>query len=266
MRIIQSPTDGVCVQGLTKWCVTSPQEFISKLLLADAQRRVASTHANDRSSRSHTLFQLFIESKCRTRTPSPHKRMHIINTHTHTHTHTHIQSSSQKHTPRTSNTHTHTHTHTHTQTHTHTRKRSDVDDGVVRSSCFTLVDLAGSECVSQLRGNIALTRECKHINKSLLCLSRVILTLAKRSNNTHIHTHTHTHIPYRDSKLTRILKPSLGGNSHTVFVCTVTPTERCRDESLNTIRFGLFARQVINRAKLNEHLNDKVCVCVCVCV
>ena len=64
------------------------------------------------------------------------------------------------------------------------------------------------------------------------------------------------HIPYRDSKLTRILQPSLGGNAKTAIICNVTPAAMHSDESINTLRFACRAKRVVNNATVNEVLSD----------
>ena len=64
------------------------------------------------------------------------------------------------------------------------------------------------------------------------------------------------HIPYRDSKLTRILQPSLGGNAKTAIICSITPAVIHADESHSTLRFACRAKRVVNNAVVNEVLSD----------
>ena len=64
------------------------------------------------------------------------------------------------------------------------------------------------------------------------------------------------HIPYRDSKLTRILQPSLGGNAKTAIICNITPAFVHADESHSTLRFACRAKRVVNNAMVNEVLSD----------
>ena len=64
------------------------------------------------------------------------------------------------------------------------------------------------------------------------------------------------HIPYRDSKLTRILQPSLGGNAKTAIICAITPAAVHADESHSTLRFACRAKRVVNNATVNEVLSD----------
>ena len=91
-----------------------------------------------------------------------------------------------------------------------------------------LVDLAGSEKVGKTNASGQTLDEAKNINKSLTMLGRVI----------HCLTEGATHIPYRDSKLTRILQDSLGGNSKTCLVITASPSPYNAEETLSTCRFG----------------------------
>ncbi|XP_076619691.1 protein claret segregational-like [Colletes latitarsis] len=91
---------------------------------------------------------------------------------------------------------------------------------------LNLVDLAGSE---RLKSEESVrTAETKNINKSLANLSNVILALLKKQE----------HIPYRNSKLTHLLMPSLGGNSKTLMLLNISPLDECYNETLNSLRFG----------------------------
>lgn len=91
---------------------------------------------------------------------------------------------------------------------------------------LNLVDLAGSE---RLKSEEAVrTTETKNINKSLANLGNVILALLKKQE----------HIPYRNSKLTHLLMPSLGGNSKTLMLLNISPLDECYNETLNSLRFA----------------------------
>ncbi|EHA8588473.1 kinesin-like protein KIN-7A [Cocos nucifera] len=123
--------------------------------------------------------------------------------------------------------------------------------GCVKSFVATLnlVDLAGSERVSQTNANGVRLIEGSHINRSLLTLTTVIrkLSVGKRSG----------HIPYRDSKLTRILQLSLGGNARTAIICTMSPAQSHVDQSRNTLHFATCAKEVTNTARVNMVVSDK---------
>ncbi|KAL5726532.1 Kinesin-like protein nack1 [Ranunculus cassubicifolius] len=123
--------------------------------------------------------------------------------------------------------------------------------GCVRSFVATLnfVDLAGSERASQTQTDGARLREGCHINLSLMTLTTVIrkLSVGKRSG----------HIPYRDSKLTRILQHSLGGNARTAIICTLSPAMTHVEQSRNTLSFATRAKEVTNNAQVNMVVSDK---------
>jgi centromeric protein E len=108
--------------------------------------------------------------------------------------------------------------------------------------------------------------ETCHINKSLLTLGNVVEKLVERSKKPHAcvrlcflffiflcrAVHSSVHIPYRDSKLTRILQPALGGNARTLVVCTVSPAAMHLAETHNTLLFASRAKQIHNHIKINE--------------
>ncbi|KAF5188239.1 Kinesin-like protein nack2 [Thalictrum thalictroides] len=125
--------------------------------------------------------------------------------------------------------------------------------GAVKSyiASLNLVDLAGSEKASQTNVDGMRLKEGSHINRSLLTLMTVIrkLSVGKRSG--------HIHIPYRDSKLTRILQPSLGGNSRTAIICTMSPALSHIEQSRNTLSFATSAKEVTNSAKVNMVVAEK---------
>eukprot|EP00656_Telonema_subtile_P031745 TRINITY_DN3473_c0_g1_i1.p1 TRINITY_DN3473_c0_g1~~TRINITY_DN3473_c0_g1_i1.p1 ORF type:complete len:416 (+),score=112.36 TRINITY_DN3473_c0_g1_i1:115-1362(+) len=105
-----------------------------------------------------------------------------------------------------------------------------------------LVDLAGSEKVSKTHAEGVAMEEAKQINKSLSCLGQVI---------NHLTDGKSTHIPYRDSKLTRLLQESLGGNSKTCLMLNCSVSSYNEDETLSTLRFGQRAKKIKNAAKVN---------------
>ena len=106
-----------------------------------------------------------------------------------------------------------------------------------------MVDLAGSEKISKTGATGTTLDEAKMINKSLTTLGMVINALTDKKSN---------HIPYRDSKLTRILSESLGGNSKTCLVVTCSPSPFNDQETLSTLRFGSRARSIKNKPKVNR--------------
>ncbi|MPC26965.1 Kinesin heavy chain [Portunus trituberculatus] len=108
-----------------------------------------------------------------------------------------------------------------------------------------LVDLAGSEKVSKTGAEGSVLDEAKNINKSLSALGNVISALADA---------TKTHVPYRDSKLTRILQESLGGNARTTIVICCSPASFNEPETKSTLDFGKRAKTVKNVVTVNEEL------------
>ncbi|CAO1637354.1 unnamed protein product [Sympodiomycopsis kandeliae] len=117
----------------------------------------------------------------------------------------------------------------------------------VRVSELALVDLAGSEKYVT-KGGKERRAEGANINKSLLTLGKVIFALSEKNTS----TTTSTHIPYRDSKLTRILQNSLSGNSRIAVVATLNQTASAVEESLSTINFAKRIKKVQLSAKMNE--------------
>jgi len=108
-----------------------------------------------------------------------------------------------------------------------------------------LVDLAGSEKISKTGATGHTLEEAKIINKSLTTLGRVINNLTDGKS---------THVPYRESKLTRVLQESLGGNSKTCLIITCSPSIYNETESLSTLRFGERAKKIKNKPKINKEI------------
>eukprot|EP01012_Entosiphon_sulcatum_P052856 TRINITY_DN7266_c0_g1_i1.p1 TRINITY_DN7266_c0_g1~~TRINITY_DN7266_c0_g1_i1.p1 ORF type:complete len:794 (-),score=173.54 TRINITY_DN7266_c0_g1_i1:11-2392(-) len=118
-------------------------------------------------------------------------------------------------------------------------------DCVIKSE-FALVDLAGSEKLALLAKNPSqkLLQESIDINTSLLALGKVIQALASDSKT--------THVPYRDSKLTKLLKHSLGGNSMTMMIACINPSDSYVEETLCTLFYAGRARNIRNDPRVNE--------------
>ncbi|KAG5723997.1 Kinesin-like protein KIF27 [Termitomyces sp. T112] len=116
-------------------------------------------------------------------------------------------------------------------------------------SKFHFVDLAGSERLKRTAAAGERIKEGISINSGLLALGNVISALGDPSRSK---SHTASHIPYRDSKLTRLLQDSLGGNAHTLMIACVSPAEWNANETLNTLKYANRARNIKNRAVLNE--------------
>ena len=115
-------------------------------------------------------------------------------------------------------------------------------DGLVRKSHLSLVDLAGSERIAKTGAEGQRLKEAQKINQSLTTLGMVIMSLT---------TPGCKHIPFRNSKLTLILKDSLGGSSKTTLLCTASRLKRHSEESIQTLYFASRAKTIKNNAKKN---------------
>ena len=124
--------------------------------------------------------------------------------------------------------------------------QKDTITGTEKTGMLYLVDLAGSEKVGKTGATGQTLEEAKKINTSLSSLGNVINALTDGKS---------THVPYRDSKLTRILQESLGGNSRTTLVINCSPSSYNEQESISTLRFGMRAKSIKNKAKINAELS-----------
>lgn len=115
----------------------------------------------------------------------------------------------------------------------------------IRVGKLNLVDLAGSERVAITGAKGQRLEESKRINSSLSALGNVIAALTDAKG-------LRTHVPYRDSKLTRILEDSLGGNCRTTFLACISPAAEAFSETLSTLKFAKRAKRVRNAPKINE--------------
>ena len=125
-------------------------------------------------------------------------------------------------------------------------------DRLLTCSYLHLVDLAGSERVRKTGATNMRLEEAKKINLSLLCLGNVISSLTNPNTS---------HISYRDSKLTRLLKESLGGNAKTSLIVTVSPSTYNQDETMSSLLFALRAMKVQNRPVINKTI-DYQALCI----
>lgn len=174
-------------------------ETVLKILkMGEKQRHVGCTEMNSRSSRSHTIFRLVVESQ----------QMYNEKVHA---------------------------------------SQEEVDPSTLVAT-LNLVDLAGSESVRHTGATGTRQKEGGMINQSLLTLSRVIQTLTQPGNS---------HVNYRDSKLTRILQPSLSGNARMAIICCATAAEGFLEETRSTFQFASRAKEIKTRAVVNEVVDDK---------
>ncbi|XP_069595870.1 kinesin-like protein KIF18A [Ranitomeya imitator] len=129
----------------------------------------------------------------------------------------------------------------------------------VRIAKMSLIDLAGSERASATNAKGERLREGTNINRSLLALGNVINALADPKTKKQ-------HIPYRNSKLTRLLKDSLGGNCHTIMIAAVSPSSLSYDDTYNTLKYANRAKDIKSAVKrnvvsLDSHISQYVKIC-----
>ncbi|PRW51062.1 125 kDa kinesin-related -like [Chlorella sorokiniana] len=118
-------------------------------------------------------------------------------------------------------------------------------DEVIRVGKLYLVDLAGSENITRSGAVEQRAKEAGNINKSLLTLGRVITALVEGQG----------HVPYRDSKLTRLLRDSLGGKTKTCIIATIAPTVLCQEETLSTLDYAHRAKNIKNKPEVNAKIS-----------
>lgn len=207
IKLREDPRRGVYATPLKEEIVQSPNQLLRVIARGDQQRRVAGTQFNARSSRSHAVVQIVVESRERTAGPTDDPR------------------------------------------------RDKLLPGSVLVSTLSLIDLAGSERAAESKER---RTEGGHINKSLLTLGTVI---ARLSGDNEIADKDQKHLPYRDSKLTRLLQPALSGNSLVSILCTVQLSAAASSaaatshtsETLNTLKFASRAKNnLVSHAKRNE--------------
>mmetsp|Transcript_30689 Transcript_30689/g.60242 ORF Transcript_30689/g.60242 Transcript_30689/m.60242 type:complete len:726 (-) Transcript_30689:291-2468(-) len=124
-----------------------------------------------------------------------------------------------------------------------TIEQKNLHDRSVKVGKLHLVDLAGSEKVCKTGASGERLDEAKNINRSLSALGNVINALTDKK---------YTHVPYRDSKLTRVLQESLGGNAKTSLIITCSPSNFNEQETISTLRFGQRAKMIKNVVKVNH--------------
>ncbi|XP_078395729.1 kinesin-like protein KIF15 isoform X1 [Cetorhinus maximus] len=122
----------------------------------------------------------------------------------------------------------------------------------IRTSQLNLVDLAGSERQKDTHAEGLRLKEASSINRSLSCLGHVIMGLVDVANG------KNRHICYRDSKLTFLLRDSLGGNAKTYIIANVHPGSRCFGETLSTLQFARRAKLIKNKAIVNEDTQGNI--------
>ncbi|KAJ6630825.1 kinesin motor domain-containing protein [Mycena sp. CBHHK59/15] len=126
----------------------------------------------------------------------------------------------------------------------HIKDSGHVGDDLLKIGKLNLVDLAGSENIGRSGAENKRAREAGMINQSLLTLGRVINALVDKAQ----------HVPYRESKLTRLLQDSLGGRTKTCLVATVSPARSNMEETLSTLDYAMRAKSIRNKPELNQRM------------
>ena len=194
LKLIDDKKYGIIVAGAKKVRIENFETGIGVKDFGEENRKYRETLFNEYSSRSHSIFQIFIDNY---------------------------------------------------------EVKEEGEIGKTKYSCLNLVDLAGSERINEYETKNMTTGETGYINKSLFVLANVINKLAENPQGKKIH------IPYRDSKLTRLLSQALGGNSLTTIICTVSPASLNYYQTLSTLRFATRAKSVKLRVTTNEYMDDK---------
>ncbi|CAG9539496.1 unnamed protein product [Cercopithifilaria johnstoni] len=127
------------------------------------------------------------------------------------------------------------------------RENTVSGEEVIKQGKLSLIDLAGSENIGRSGSIDKRAREAGSINQSLLTLGRVIMALTSGAG----------HVPYRESKLTRILQDSLGGKTITTIVATLSPASTNIEESINTLEYASTAKNIKNQPEINQKLTHR---------
>ena len=246
IKIQHDPTVGTRINGAIEQVVKSPEEVFSLLQIGEKQRHVGATDMNDESSRAHTIFKMIIESKevDEDDTAATISTLNLVDL---------AGSESAKMT----NAKVHLivpsliiffifrpkHTH-----FTNFLSQTTSFMSFIRPKfTFLLIFFVSNHPSPIPQGDRA--REGKHINQSLLTLSTIIQRLSEDCTKKNplmspcgTGSSRKQHLPYRDSKLTRLLESALDGNAQIAIICTISPTVKCADESLNTLKFAARAK------------------------
>jgi kinesin family protein 11 len=132
------------------------------------------------------------------------------------------------------------------------RETSAEGEDLIKRGTLNLVDLAGSENIGRSGAKDERKKEAGMINQSLLTLGRVITSL----------TDHQAHVPYRESKLTRILQESLGGRAKTCIIATVSPSCQSIDETMSTLDYAARAKNIKNKPEVRVAYNRPL-LCYC---
>eukprot|EP00917_Polyrhabdina_sp_WS-2016_P015111 GHVP01032951.1.p1 GENE.GHVP01032951.1~~GHVP01032951.1.p1 ORF type:complete len:1338 (+),score=348.73 GHVP01032951.1:453-4466(+) len=212
LSIAERANGEIEIRGIKTKRMSKPEDVFHVLDMGEKLRHTGSTALNDRSSRSHTILRIKIESQLtQDSSPSPEIGDNLAGK---------------------------------------KRKLRDRSSSkTMRVGMLNLVDLAGSEAVSRAQTEGERKREGGNINKSLLALSKVISQLC--ANQSANDDKKRMHVNFRDSKLTRLLSSSLGGNSRTAVICNCSHASENYRETVSTLEFAVRVKSIRNKISLN---------------
>lgn len=229
----------VQIRGVKEVAVHSEEEMLSLFHRASSTRVTASTRLNDQSSRSHAIFTIRLDKFQEMQGKVFNSAGEVLNEDD--------AADSQSDTSGISSmVEEEKKSKSKMSIRAKPKKVVRTRDGMhmIQSSKLHLVDLAGSEAPKKSGVQGVQFQEAVQINKSLLALGNVISVLGKGQKG--------EHVPYRSSKLTRLLKNSLGGNSRTLMIACVSPADMYYTDTLNTLKYANRARKIKNKAVLNK--------------
>ncbi|RIB09013.1 P-loop containing nucleoside triphosphate hydrolase protein, partial [Gigaspora rosea] len=216
--------------GLQEIKVNGVEDVMSHLARGSMNRQVGATEMNSKSSRSHAVFSVIMaQQKYVGSSPTPPP-----STPPRPSTPSRLSDSSRI--ARSSS-----------NLNLRMSRRFDEGDWVTVTSKFHFVDLAGSERLKRTSAVGERAKEGISINGGLLALGNVISALGDPNKAKHV-----THVPYRDSKLTRLLQDSLGGNANTLMIACVSSSESNLNETINTLKYANRARNIKNSVSINQ--------------
>nr|CDQ00863.2 BMA-KLP-12, isoform a [Brugia malayi] len=218
LRIHEDAKGEIFLNGVTRVTVTSPSQTLEVLKNGALNRKTASTNMNEQSSRSHAIFTVIIKQQ-RTVVVKPCFDPQTVEQGDET--------SASEDPPAT--------------------------ELELLSAKFHFVDLAGSERLKRTGATGDRIKEGININFGLLALGNVICALT-----TPTAVDKMVHIPYRDSKLTRLLQDSLGGNSRTLMIACISPSDCDYVETLNTLKYANRAKDIKNKVIANQDKSSKL--------
>uniref|UniRef100_K3X0N0 Kinesin-like protein n=1 Tax=Globisporangium ultimum (strain ATCC 200006 / CBS 805.95 / DAOM BR144) TaxID=431595 RepID=K3X0N0_GLOUD len=221
---------GVWVQGLTEVKVSNRRDALEQMRIGSLRRVTGSTEMNEHSSRSHAVYTVKIVRRINRRESLGGKAASTLKAPT---TASLVNGKRRVNGRRLS---------------FDEANGSDADaaDATIVSK-LTFVDLAGSERLKKTHAEGNRMKEGIQINVGLLALGNVINALGDKKSGSNLQTH----VPYRSSKLTRLLQDALGGNSRTLFIACVSPAGANSNETLNTLQYANRAKNIQNKAVKN---------------